>query len=205
MQNRNQHFGSCFYIGQKAKSLQSIPIPSGGPREYGWWYYQRYINHFCWPFVLGLYNRLGCTASRMDFYIYKHLAVLFPANNTCLSKIRYCQLLIATINFECINHIKQCQKIENDLQIIIDDADTSEEMHNKADSTTEKIRSWVVAVPTTCCYQFVVSDGLRKEKWRLFNIFDLLIWVFVIPLKITDQTVSCFSIFPCNICCNLQN
>ncbi len=49
---KNQHFGSCFYLGERVNTSQSVPSPSEGPHEHGQWYYQRCINHMYWPFVL---------------------------------------------------------------------------------------------------------------------------------------------------------
>ncbi len=105
-----QHLGSCSYLGVRAKKSQIIPSRSEGPREHGRWYYQQYIICIYWPFILKLYNRLGCAASQLDWYIYKHLSVLYPWNDISFSKIRYCCLLTATIDYKCSNH---CNDLDN--------------------------------------------------------------------------------------------
>ncbi len=87
--SRAKHQGSCLYLGVRAKKSQNIPSPSKGPCEHDCWYYWQYINNIYWTFVLKLYNRLGCEASHLDWYVYKHLAVLYPWNITSSSKIRY--------------------------------------------------------------------------------------------------------------------
>ncbi len=98
------HIGHSSYIDFCLAKSGSIPSPSKGPSKHGQWYYRQYINHIYVSFVLKLYNCLCQNASRMDFYIYKHLGVLFPFANSHDTRIRYSRLLIAAINFECTNH-----------------------------------------------------------------------------------------------------
>ncbi len=124
-----------------------------------------------------LYNGLGCAASRLIF-VYKYLAVLFLVNNACLSEIRYCRLLIAPINYKCINHCNTFDEVstniknnlQSDLQCIVDDVDKTEDMGVEAMNTIEFIRSWGVVVPTTCCYKFVFSriSFFLKQKSFIF-------------------------------------
>ncbi len=67
--SRTKQLGSCLYLGERAKLSQNIPSPLEGSSEHGHWYYWQYINHIHYPFILRLYNRLGCAISRHDWYI----------------------------------------------------------------------------------------------------------------------------------------
>lgn len=74
-----RHFGSCSYLGERAKSSQSIPSPSEGPHEHCQWYYCQHISHMYLQFVLRLYNRLGCIDTSDDTDLNK---IFFKSTST---------------------------------------------------------------------------------------------------------------------------
>ncbi len=194
----SSHIGHSLYIGLCAKKSRSLPSPSEGPTEHGRWYYRQYINHIYWPFVLKLYNRLGRNASRMDFYIYKHLRVLFPYANSHHTKIRYSRLLIATINFECTNHCDNVdlvagnvrQNMIKDLEIIARDKDIGGFSKRISENSINFLNSWDISVPTTCCYQILKdldSEQLTLEVIQFFCLLGL-----GICYRIIDYWSHCF-------------
>ena len=197
--SRARNLGSCSYLGERAENSQNIPSPSEGPSEHGRWYYRQYINHIYWPFVLRLYNRLGCAASRLDWYIYKHLAVLYPWNNTSSSKIRYCRLLIATIDYECCNHcdmlddVSQTEKDDmlSKLQVICQEKELESSLVNYAKNSMNFVSHWGVSIPTTCCYQFIIPEKLQEEQLQCIQFFLLTGLGICYPIK--DYWLHCFT------------
>ncbi len=114
--NCSHHLGHPSYLGKRSERSQHLPNPSEGPGKHDRWYYRQHVYHVYWPFLLKLYNRLGQAASRLDFYLYKYLAVLFPFKNSHSSNIGYSRLLIATINFDCSNHCDTVDQVSDDVK-----------------------------------------------------------------------------------------
>ncbi len=176
-----RHRGHCSYLGKRSERACNLPNPSEGPGEHGRWYYRQHINHIYWPFVLKLYNRLGRSASRLDFYVYKHLGVLFPFANNHSTNIRYSRLLIATVNFDCSNHCDFVDKVSDDVEKDMveklnefagnDRVRGDSEMHAKR--AIEFLECWGISVPTTCCYQIVVDSELKDLEAEVIQFFCL--------------------------------
>ncbi len=196
--NRSKHHGSASYIGERGKNSQSLPSPSEGPKEHGRFYYRNYIDHKYWPFVLSLYNILGQAASRFAWYVYKHLAVLYPYRNTCKSKIRYCRLLIATMDFECCNHIDSCDEdvtatsiMLKDLKLILQQKFVTGKLRNQAIIAEKFLEHHKGCVPTTCSYQFIE----QTPNVVIIQFFVCHHWVFVIGLNPFGHIVSLLPVF----------
>ncbi len=95
--NCSCHRGHSLYLGKRSGRSHSLPNPSEGPGEHGRCYNWQHVNHVYWPFVQKLYNCLGWAASRLDFFLYKHLGLLFLFEISHLTNIWYSRLLIVTI------------------------------------------------------------------------------------------------------------
>lgn len=162
VQQHSNHHGSALYIGERSENSQSQPSPSEGPGVHGQFSYRNYINHCFWPFCLSLFNKLGSCASRFDWYVYKYMAILYSLANDCVVKFQYCQLLIATMNFECTNHVNVVDKVSSinndmlaDLKTIMDDPLIDGKWFEQAKNADAFLRCHGSSTPTTCCYQFL--------------------------------------------------
>ncbi len=162
VRHRSSHHGSATYIGERAENSQAQPSPSEGPGVHGRFYYRNFIDHSFWPFCLSLFNKLGSCASRLDWYVYKFMAVLYPFANDCMTKLRYCRLLIVTMNFECTVHVDVVDEVKSaqdnmlaDLQTIIDDPLIDGKWLKEAEHAESYLQCHGLSTPTTCCYQFV--------------------------------------------------
>ncbi len=60
-------------------------------------------------------------ASRLDYYVYKHYAIMVPHCNSSSTKLRYSHLLIATIDFDCTNHVDTVDEVNSAKAPIIED------------------------------------------------------------------------------------
>mmetsp|Transcript_27301 Transcript_27301/g.56593 ORF Transcript_27301/g.56593 Transcript_27301/m.56593 type:complete len:363 (+) Transcript_27301:712-1800(+) len=157
IRSRTRHAGSASYIGERSENSQSRPSLCEGPGEHGRFYYQSYINHAFWPFCLSLYNLLGQAASRLDWYIYKFMTVLFPFRNMCSSALRFSRLLIATIDFKCSNHVDKVDEVSETYPIIFDQLTTifnhssfAGDLLEQAKNTKKFLMFHKSPVPTTC-------------------------------------------------------
>ncbi len=92
-----------------------------------------------------LYNCLGQNACSIDFYVYKHLGVLFPNVNSYDNNICYTRLLITTINFEWTNHWDNMDLVSGNvkddllckLKVVVNDKDVQGFLQSTAESSIE--------------------------------------------------------------------
>ncbi len=106
-------------------------------------------------------------------------AVLYPWNNTSSSKIRYCLLLIATVDYECWNHCNNFDDVshskKNDmwskLEIICQGKEMEESLVDYAQNCLEYVTRWGVSIPTTCCYQFIILEKLNEKQFEIIQFF----------------------------------
>ena len=81
------HRGSLFYLGPKKKGNMRQPTVSEGPnkpgitRENQFWFHWRQMSYKFWPFVHGFLNLIVSGTTLAAFYIYPHMAKLFPVSN----------------------------------------------------------------------------------------------------------------------------
>ncbi len=102
--------------------------------------------------------------------------MLFHYGNTPETKIHYCHLLIAMINFECSNHSDDAENITRyviddmveKLNLIIIDCNIR--------CSLEFVKCWKLSVQTTCCYQVLVDCGLNDFKVEVIQFFCFIGW-----------------------------
>mmetsp|Transcript_22107 Transcript_22107/g.46539 ORF Transcript_22107/g.46539 Transcript_22107/m.46539 type:complete len:134 (+) Transcript_22107:185-586(+) len=116
---------------------------------------------------------------------------------TCKSKIRYCRLLIATMDFECCNHIDSCDEngsatsmMLNDLKFIQQQKFVTGKLRNQAILAEKFLEHHKGCVPTTCSYQFITQNPNV-----VFIQFFCLPWGFAIGLNLFGRIVFLLPVF----------
>ncbi len=86
------------------------------------------------------------------------MAQLFPIRNDCTVKLCFSRLLIATIDFECTNHVDKVDLTSfvnkgmlDDLDKIINDPSVTNKWLEEAKNAHSFLRCHDVSIPTTCC------------------------------------------------------
>lgn len=183
--------GHQSYIGQRKTDQQRQPSVSEGPvdrtstgsrpRENGFIYYRQSVKALYWAFVLSLMSYLGGVTSIAPYYFYHHLAKLYRFGNNTRHHIRFCTIAILTIDFCC-----SCHSDLNDLQQwCLGDMkerliniiggferlqDSGVHVHSnrlaEARASLRHVLWWGVSIPTTCCYQYVMSrNNVEVYQW----------------------------------------
>lgn len=119
VRNQARHVGSAFCVSEWSNKSQSLPSPSAGTREHWCFHHQNHISHAFWPFCLSHYNLLGQAASWLNWYVYKFIKVLFPFQNTISSPLWFGQLLMAIIDFECLNCVNSVDETSESCQLML--------------------------------------------------------------------------------------
>ncbi len=93
------------------------------------------------------------------------MAQLFPIRNDCTVKLCFSRLLIATIDFECTNHVDKVDLTSfvkhgmlDDLEEIINNPIITNKWLEEAKNARSFLRCHDSSVPTTCCYQVLKDD-----------------------------------------------
>ncbi len=86
--------------------------------------------------------------------------------NNCYTKLRFSRLLIATLNFECSNHVDKVDTttsftkgMMDDLKTIMEDPYINGSWLEQARNAWDYLNWHDASVPTTCCYQFLSGDN----------------------------------------------
>jgi hypothetical protein len=80
--------GCLSYLGPRKKGHIRQPAVTEGPnepglgREYQFGFQMKHMSHKYWPFINGFLNFIGSGTTIAAFYIYPHMAKLFPVSNS---------------------------------------------------------------------------------------------------------------------------
>ncbi len=101
---------------------------------------------------------------------------MFPHRNSSSTKLHYSRLLMATIDFDCTNHVDTVNEVNSAKAPIIEDFNSvisSEYVTGSHRDSVVNAKKFVecfdTSVPTTCCYQIVSS----VEKFDFIQFFCL--------------------------------
>jgi hypothetical protein len=176
--SRMNHNGHVSYLGKRKKTSQSQPTVSEGPKERGYWYHRAFTKHAYWPFVLWLLKYLAGLTSVAPYYFYHHLRNLYTYSNSVMERIKFCDIIILTMDFcsacHCDLNDKQgwCfQDMSGRLQEIINNKYISGRRRQEAIASLKHILWWGVSTPTTCCYQYVFRKTKDEDKIEIFQWF----------------------------------
>jgi hypothetical protein len=175
------HRGSLSYSGPRKKGNMRQPTVSEGPNEPGitreiqFWFHWRQMSHKFWPFVHGFLNLIVSGTTLAAFYIYPHMAKLFPVSNSVAYRKKFCPSGIIAINFCSSCHLDKhddqkqfCESMRNRLEVGVDEfknlcsrgIEFVEACCQVAQNALQHILWWGVCLPTTCCYQLI---GLQPK------------------------------------------
>jgi hypothetical protein len=125
--------------------------------------------------VHGFVNLLVGGTTLSAYYIYPHMAKLFPVSNSCSYRKKFCPSGIIAIEFSSLCHLDKSDdqkqfvgEMVNRLQLVVNQfqhlRDRSiefvEARYQEARNALKHFWWWGVCLPTTCCYQYV---GLDKK------------------------------------------
>lgn len=110
-----------------------------------------------------------------------NIFVFFSYANSPLTHIRYCRLLITTVNFDCSNHCNNVNNVSGlvnkelicKLKDVVNDDDVRGDLKECADMSLDFLYSWGVSVPTTCCYQNLVDSNIQDLGVEVIQFFCL--------------------------------
>ncbi len=116
------------------------------------------------------------------YYMYPHMAKLFPVSNSRLYRKKFCPSGIIAIDFCSSCHLDRSDKqkefvgeMVERLRLVVNQflhlRDTTfefvEERYQQASNALKHILWWGVCLPTTCCYQYV-GLGSKTEVYQFF-------------------------------------
>jgi hypothetical protein len=105
------HRGSLLYLGPRKKGNMRQPTVSEGPnkpgisREYQFCFHRRHMSHKYWPFVNGFLNLIDSGTTMAAYYMYPHMAKLFPVSNSVAHRKKFCPSRIIAIDFSSSCHL----------------------------------------------------------------------------------------------------
>ena len=170
------HRGGLSYVGPRKKGHMRQATVAEGPnepkigREHKFSFHRKTTKHKYWPFVHGLVNLLVGGTTLAAYYIYPHMAKLFPVSNSSSYRKKFCPSGIIAINFCSSCHLDKSddqKELVGDmtkrLQLVVDQFlhlrdSTFEFMETRYLQTCNALKHilwWGVCLPTTCCYQYV--------------------------------------------------
>ena len=183
-----KHRGGLSYLGPRKKGNMRQPTVSEGPnepnisREHKFYFHRRRMSHKYWPFVNGFLNLIVSGTTLAAYYIYPHMAKLFPVSNSVAHQKKFCPSGIIAIDFSSSCHLDKSdnqkafyESMQTRLQVVVGEfdnlislgVDILEARYQVAKNALKHILWWGVCLPTTCCYQYV---GLQSniEMYQFF-------------------------------------
>jgi hypothetical protein len=142
----------------------------GISRECQFCFHRRHMSHKYWPFVKGFLNLIVSGTTMTAYYMYPHMANLFPVSNSVAHRKNFCPSGIIAIDFSSLCHLDKSdnqkqffESMRTRLQVVINEfknlcslgLDFVEARYQVAQNTLQHILWWRVCLPTTCCYQYV--------------------------------------------------
>jgi hypothetical protein len=126
------HRGGLSYLGPRKKGNMQQSTVAEGPNEPGIGqkhqlnFYRKQTNHKFWPFVHGFVNLLVGGTTLAAYYIYPHMAKLFPVSNSCSYRTKFCPSGIIAIEFSSLCHLDKSDdqkqfvgEMVNRLQLVV--------------------------------------------------------------------------------------
>ena len=175
---RMNHYGHLSYLGKRKATSQSLPSSSEGPKESGYHYHRASSKHEYWPFLLLLMNFLAGVTSIAPFYFFRHLSKLYSYSNDIFHRIKFCDIIILTIDFCCTCHCDMNDKKKwcfddmiRRLRVIIQNKHIVKLRRAEAIASLKHILWWGVSTPTTCCYQYIFGDPKMKDEIEIYQWF----------------------------------
>jgi len=175
------HRGGLSYVGPRKKGHMRQATVAEGPnepnvgQEHQFHFHRKGTDHKYWPFVHGFVNLLVGGTTLAAYYIYPHMAKLFPVSNSSLYRNKFCPSGILAIDFCSSCHLdksdnqkqfvgemkERLRLVVNEFQHLHESSVTIvAERYQQAANALKHILWWGVCLPTTCCYQYV---GLKSE------------------------------------------
>jgi hypothetical protein len=182
------HRGSLLYLGPRKKGHRRQPTVSEGPnepgiaREYQFGFHRKNMSHKYWPFINGFLNLIVSGTTMAAFYIYPHMAKLFPVSNSVQHRKKFCPSGIIAIDFSSTCHLDKSddqtpflESIRTRLLLVVSEfnvlrskcIDFAEDRFWVANNALQHILWWGVCLPTTCCYQYI---GLQTNV-KVYRFF----------------------------------
>ncbi len=99
------HRRGLSYLGPRKKvnmrqsTIAEGPNEPGIGREHQFYYHRKQTNHKFWPFVHGFVNLLVGDTTLAAYYIYPHMAKLFPVSNSSIFRKKFCPSGVIAIEF----------------------------------------------------------------------------------------------------------
>ncbi len=170
--------GSLLYLSQRKKGHRRQPTVSEGPsepgiaQEYQFGFHRKNMSHKYWPFINGFFNLIVSGTTMAAFYIYPHMAKLFPVSNSVQHGKKFCPSGIIAIDFSSTCHLDKSndqttflESIRTRLLLVVSEfnvlcskcIDFAEDRIWVANNALQHILWWGVCLPTTCCYQYILG------------------------------------------------
>ena len=128
------------------------------------------MSHKYWPFVNGFLNFIVSGTTMAAYYIYPHMAKLFPVSNSVAHQKNFCPSGIIAIEFSSSCHLDKLDNqkpfyvsMQTRLQVVVSEfenlislgVDVVEARYKITQNALKHILWWGGCLPTTCCYQYV--------------------------------------------------
>jgi hypothetical protein len=124
--------GGLPYLGPKKKGNMRRPTVSEGPnepnicKEHKFYFHRRCMSHKYWPFVNGFINLIVSGTTLAAYYIYPHMAKLFPVSNSVAHRKKFCPSEIIAIDFSSLCHLDKSdnqkpfhESMQTRLQVVV--------------------------------------------------------------------------------------